>query len=292
MGLRAMAPINVSELCDVRPKKGADVMAGMKSNLTLFALGLFTLSVVAMPALHSAAQGLSATTIELSAQQNDKDKKKKKAAPAPQGQPRVQQKTIQKQNVQPKVNVQQKQNFQQKKQFNVQQNQQNLQKKKQINVQQNNLNVQKKSQINVQQKNLNVQKKNQINVQQKNLNVQQKKYAGPPKQFTPKHNNVVYKFNMKGSNKAFVNGKHYSIWHNNNSHYRIRYGNSWRTFVALGVLAPLLIGAHHYYPYAYIDAPGPYCSGLTEDGCQLVYDEIETIDGAVYPQCVAYCPWQ
>jgi hypothetical protein len=260
-------------------------MAQLKSNLTLFALGLFTLSAVAVPVSHVSAQGLSATTIELSAQQDNNPNKKKKGQQPQQGQPRV------KQNVQPKVNVQQKQNFQQKKQINVQQNQQNLQKKKQINVQQNNLNVQKKNQINVQQKNLNVQKKNQINVQQKNLNIQQKKFVGKPKQFTPKHNNVVYKFNMKGSNKAFVNGKNYTIWTGNNN-YRIRYGNRWRTFVALGVLAPLLIGAHHYYPYAYINAPEPYCEGLTEDGCQLVYDEIETIDGDLYPQCVAYCPWQ
>jgi hypothetical protein len=236
-------------------------MAGLNPNWTLFALGVFTLSAVTMPAPHSAAQGLSPTTIELSAQQNDKDKFKKKAVQPQQGQPRIQQRTIQKQNVQPKVNVQQRQNLQQKKQFNVQ------------------------------QKNLNVQQKKQINVQQKNLNIQQKKYAGPPKQFTPKHNNVVYKFNMKGSNKAFVNGKNYTIWHNNNP-YRIRHGNAWRTFVALGVLAPLLIGASHYYPYAYIDAPAPYCEGLTEDGCQLVYDEVQTIDGYVYPQCVAYCPWQ
>ena len=241
-------------------------MAGMNPNLTLFAMGVFTISAMAVPASHSAAQGLTATAIELSAQQKPDDKKKKGAQPQ-QGQLRVQQKSIQKQNVQPKVKVQQKQNFQQKKQFNVQQNQQNQQNQQQL------------------------QGKKQINVQQQNLKVQQKKYTGPPKQFTPKHNNVVYKYNMKGSNQAFVNGKHYTIWHGNNT-YRIRYGNSWRTFVALGVLAPLLIGADHYYPYAYIDAPGPYCAGLTEDGCQLVYDEVETINGDVYPQCVAYCPWQ
>jgi hypothetical protein len=271
---------------------GGDAMARMTPNLMLVALSFFTLSTVAVPVSHSAAQGFTATTIELSAQQNpnDNDKKKRNAQP-PRGQLRVQQKSIQKQNVQPKANVQQKQNFQQKKEFNVQQNQQNLQGKKQINVQQKNLNVQQNNQVNVQQKKLNLQQKNQINVQQKNLNVQQKIYAGPPKQFTPKHNNVIYQFNMKGSNRAYVNGRHYSIWHGNNN-YRVRYGNSWRTFVALGVLAPLLIGAYQYYPYAYIDAPGPYCAGLTEDGCQLVYDEVQTIDGYVYPQCVAYCPWQ
>jgi hypothetical protein len=62
--------------------------------------------------------------------------------------------------------------------------------------------------------------------------------------------------------------------------------------VVLGLLAPLLIGANEYYPYAYIYMPGRFCEGLTEDGCELVYDEIETLEGDVIPQCVAYCPWQ
>ena len=164
----------------------------------------------------------------------------------------------QKLNVQPKVNVQQEK-FQQKKQLNVQQDKQNL------------------------------QQKNKLNVQQKNLNIQQKKFVGQPKKFVPKQNAQVYKFKMKGANHAFLNGQNYSVWHNN---YRIRHNGRWRTFVALGLLAPLLIGANEYYPYAYIDMPGPYCEGLTEDGCELVYDEIETIEGDVIPQCVAYCPWQ
>ena len=58
---------------------------------------------------------------------------------------------------------------------------------------------------------------------------------------------------------------------------------------ALGVLA---IGAYEYYPYAYVDAPEDYCDGQTEDGCQMVFDEVPTEEGGSAGQCVAYCPQQ
>ena len=32
--------------------------------------------------------------------------------------------------------------------------------------------------------------------------------------------------------------------------------------------------------------------GITEDGCELMWQEVETIEGDVINQCVAYCPWQ
>ena len=69
-------------------------------------------------------------------------------------------------------------------------------------------------------------------------------------------------------------------------------GGGWRTFVALSTLGAIAIGASEYYPYAYISAPAPYCEGLTEDGCQLMWQDVETIEGDVIPQCVAYCPWK
>ena len=53
-----------------------------------------------------------------------------------------------------------------------------------------------------------------------------------------------------------------------------------------------IIGSDQYYPYAYISAPENYCEGLTEDGCELMWQDVETIEGDVVPQCVAYCPWQ
>ena len=56
--------------------------------------------------------------------------------------------------------------------------------------------------------------------------------------------------------------------------------------------APSSLDRIRYYPYAYISAPEPYCEGLTEDGCQLIWQDVQTIEGDVISQCVAYCPWQ
>jgi hypothetical protein len=93
----------------------------------------------------------------------------------------------------------------------------------------------------------------------------------------------------RGAGRAFVRGQNYSAWR---SGHRVRHGGAWRTFAALSVLGAIAIGTNYYYPYAYISAPQPYCEGLTEDGCQLMWQEVETIEGDVIPQCVAYCPWE
>jgi len=94
---------------------------------------------------------------------------------------------------------------------------------------------------------------------------------------------------MRGAGRTSIAGRNYSVWR---SGYRLRRGGGWRTFVGLGTLGALMIGTAEYYPYAYIDAPADYCDGLTEDGCQLVYDDVETLEGDAVGQCVAYCPWQ
>jgi hypothetical protein len=89
--------------------------------------------------------------------------------------------------------------------------------------------------------------------------------------------------------RTVIRGQNYSVWR---SDYRVRHGSGWRTFVALSALGAIAIGSSTYYPYAYISAPAPYCEGLTEDGCQLMWQEVQTIEGDVINQCVAYCPWQ
>jgi hypothetical protein len=94
---------------------------------------------------------------------------------------------------------------------------------------------------------------------------------------------------VRGAGRTVIRGQNYSAWR---SGYRVRHGSNWRTFVALGALGAIAIGARHYYPYAYISAPAPYCEGLTDDGCELVWQQVETIEGDVIDQCVAYCPWQ
>jgi hypothetical protein len=142
--------------------------------------------------------------------------------------------------------------------------------------------------ITVQQKNITIQRNKNIHVQQKNVVVHKN-----VRKFTPRSKVVVTsKFRgvpLHGVHRTVIAGHNYSIWRGER---RFRYRDRWRTFVALSLLGAIAIGSYEYYPYAYVDAPKLYCEGLTEDGCQLVWQEVETIEGDVIPQCVAYCPWR
>jgi hypothetical protein len=93
----------------------------------------------------------------------------------------------------------------------------------------------------------------------------------------------------RGAGRATISGHNFSVWR---SGYRVRHGSAWRTFIALSALSAIAVGSRNYYPYAYISASEPYCEGLTEDGCRLMWQEVETLEGEVVNQCVAYCPWQ
>ena len=94
---------------------------------------------------------------------------------------------------------------------------------------------------------------------------------------------------IRGAGETVIRGQNYSAWR---SGYRIRHGNNWETFVALSTLGAIAVGSGQYYPYAYISAPQDYCQGLTEDGCELNWQQVRTMEGDVVDQCVAYCPWQ
>jgi hypothetical protein len=246
-------------------------MAQHQTRLTLFTLGLIASAALVTSGTPSAAQDRPAATIELSAQSDSPNANKK-------NQPQGKTKTV----PQGRTNVQPRQNIQ-RQQLNVQQNQQNI-KRRQTDLPQNQRRLQQNNQIRV-QKDINIQKKVIVAPQGSG----QRKFVGQPRKFTPKHNNLVYKFKLRGANQAFVSGKNYSVFRNN---YRVRRNGRLYTFVALGLLAPLAIGAATYYPYAYLDVPADYCEGLTEDGCEMVYNEVETVDGDLVPQCTAYCPWQ
>ncbi|HET7848905.1 MAG TPA: hypothetical protein VFL51_07575 [Pseudolabrys sp.] len=89
--------------------------------------------------------------------------------------------------------------------------------------------------------------------------------------------------------RTSIRGRNYSVWRRG---HRVRYHGGYRTFVALSALTALAIAGSQYYPYAYIDAPEDYCDGLTPDGCQLVWEDVQTVEGDIIPQCVAYCPWE
>jgi hypothetical protein len=93
----------------------------------------------------------------------------------------------------------------------------------------------------------------------------------------------------RGAGRTVIRGQNYSVWR---SGYRVRHGSGWWTFVALSTLGAIAIESNEFYPYAYISAPQDYCEGLTEDGCELMWQDVKTIEGDLVPQCVAYCPWQ
>jgi len=115
-----------------------------------------------------------------------------------------------------------------------------------------------------------------------------------PRVITPRGTRAVTASRLRGvpargAGRTVIRGQNYSAWR---SGYRVRRGSGWRTFVALSALGAIAIGSSQFYPYAYISAPEPYCEGQTEDGCELMWQEVETIEGDVVNQCVAYCPWQ
>jgi hypothetical protein len=118
--------------------------------------------------------------------------------------------------------------------------------------------------------------------------------AAAPRVVTPRGTRTVTASRLRavparGAGRVVIRGQNYSAWR---SGYRVRHGSGWWTFVALSTLGAIAIGSNEYYPYAYLSAPEPYCEGLTEDGCELMWQEVETIEGGVVNQCVAYCPWQ
>jgi hypothetical protein len=80
-----------------------------------------------------------------------------------------------------------------------------------------------------------------------------------------------------GAGRTVIRGQNYSAWR---SGYRVRHGNGCWTFVALSTLGAIAIDSNEYYPYAYISAPETYCEGLTDDGCELIWQDVQTIEGA------------
>lgn len=112
--------------------------------------------------------------------------------------------------------------------------------------------------------------------------------SATPRAYTFKPNRQTYAFRVRAGNSYAYRGRNYSLWRS--GPWRHRYNNRWVTYAAIGTLGAIAVGAYTYYPYAYIDAPADVCEGVTADGCQLVYDEVETMDGGVAPACVTYCP--
>jgi len=89
--------------------------------------------------------------------------------------------------------------------------------------------------------------------------------------------------------KTIIRGQNYTVWRGT---HRVRHNGRWTTLLAISTLGVFIFGGADYYPYAYISATGPYCEGVTDDGCVLRWETVPTLEGPSVFQCVAYCPWQ
>jgi hypothetical protein len=67
-------------------------------------------------------------------------------------------------------------------------------------------------------------------------------------------------------------------------------GGARHFFVPFGLLGVAIIGGSYWYPDGYVSIAGPACVGLTPDGCQLQWRNVDFEDGGGEPQCVQYCP--
>lgn len=114
---------------------------------------------------------------------------------------------------------------------------------------------------------------------------------GTPKLIAPSGGNTrfVTSTKLRGAGNTSIRGRNFSV---RRSGHRVRHNNGWRTFVAISALSAIVIGSSDYYPYAYISASQPYCSGYTRDNCELRWQAVDTIEGDTVYQCVAYCPWR
>jgi len=251
-----------------------------KMGLPLFSAGLFAATVLFAPCAANAAQGGSAATIEFSAQQEQQHKgKPQKAAPAGRpAQPRVAP-----QRAAPRVAAPQRAA---------------PRTVTQPKVTSRVVRQPKATSHTVTQPKATSRAVRQPKTTPKTVApAAGRKVVSPavaPRVVTPRGARTVTASRLRGvpargAGRTVIRGQNYSVWR---SGYRVRHGGGWRTVAALSVLGAIVIGSSRFYPYAYVSAPAPYCEGLTEDGCQLVWQDVQTIEGDVIPQCVAYCPWQ
>ncbi len=93
----------------------------------------------------------------------------------------------------------------------------------------------------------------------------------------------------RNPNGRFVN-KGGRFWPVARGPKRFWWGGRWRTFVGFATLGALLIGVDYWDPDGYVAIAEPACFGVTEDGCQLRWQNVAFDDGSgAVAQCVSYC---
>ena len=71
---------------------------------------------------------------------------------------------------------------------------------------------------------------------------------------------------------------------------RFWWRGSWRILISITLLTGFAIGPDFYYPEGYVALAEPVCTGTTDDGCALRWQDVAADDGSTIPQCVQFCP--
>jgi hypothetical protein len=71
---------------------------------------------------------------------------------------------------------------------------------------------------------------------------------------------------------------------------RFWWRGGWRNLIGVGLLTGFAIGPTFYYPEGYVALSQPTCTGYTDDGCTLRWQDVAADDGSTIPQCVQFCP--
>jgi len=95
----------------------------------------------------------------------------------------------------------------------------------------------------------------------------------------PIHNPVV----------RLANNRFAPIW---KGQHRLWSGGRWRVFVPFTALTAVIVGGAYYYPDSYVGFARPYCTGVTPEGCQLNWQQVNFEGGGSDWQCVQFCPRQ
>jgi hypothetical protein len=64
----------------------------------------------------------------------------------------------------------------------------------------------------------------------------------------------------------------------------------WHTLIGIGLLTGFAIGPDFFYPEGYVALAEPTCTGYSDDGCALRWQDVAADDGSTIPTCVQFCP--
>jgi hypothetical protein len=91
---------------------------------------------------------------------------------------------------------------------------------------------------------------------------------------------------VAGRNVAVVRNRRFTTF----AGRRFWWNGGWRTLIGISLVTGWAIGPDFYYPEGYVALAQPVCTGFTDDGCALRWQDVATDDGSVVPTCVQACP--